>query len=99
MVMTTDRPDAVRVGLALGSTTRMQILSAVADSPMTITELAEATGIHQTTASYHCGLLAEAGLIRVQAAGTRRYVYLGAREVRIPLRREVGRSDLRHVRP
>jgi DNA-binding transcriptional ArsR family regulator len=59
------------------------MVTALAEGAMTVTELAEAMGIHQTTASYHCSLLEAAGLIVVQPSGNRRYISLRARELRV----------------
>jgi DNA-binding transcriptional ArsR family regulator len=82
-----DSLNLVTVGHALGSSTRVAMLLAVADTPKTVTQLAEITGTHQTTATYHCRILAEAGLVVVDPVGSRRYVSLSARMLRIPLGR------------
>jgi DNA-binding transcriptional ArsR family regulator len=86
MVMTIDPLDLTAVGMALASRTRTRMVSALAAGSKTITQLAHAVGVHQSTASYHCGLLQDAGLVRVQSSGTRRYVTLRASEVHLKLR-------------
>jgi DNA-binding transcriptional ArsR family regulator len=84
--MTLDPLDLTAVGLALASRTRTRMVFALAGGSKTITQLAHAAGVHQTTASYHCGLLQDAGLVRVQSSGTRRYVTLRAAELHLNLR-------------
>ena len=73
------------VALALSSETRLRMVEALAETSMTITELAATAGVHQTTASYHCHQLEGAGLVSVQADGNRRYVSLRARELHFQL--------------
>lgn len=52
----------------------------------TISQLAHVVGVHESTASYHCALLQQAGLVRVESSGTRRFVSLRATELRLRLR-------------
>ena len=73
------------VGQALSSETRIRMVEALAETSMTVSELAALAGVHQTTASYHCHQLEEAGLVSIQADGTRRLVSLRARELHFQL--------------
>jgi DNA-binding transcriptional ArsR family regulator len=91
--MATSQLDLVAVGMALGCATRVEMLSALTHSSMTVGELASAVGIHQTTASYHCLRLADAGLVRVRAEGTRRIVVLRSEDLRIGLRPRMEESN------
>jgi len=74
------------VGQALSSETRIRMVEALAETSMTITELAVTAGVHQTTASYHCHQLEEAGLVSIEADGPRRRVSLRAAELHFQLR-------------
>jgi DNA-binding transcriptional ArsR family regulator len=65
--MTSDRSDAV-FG-ALSDPTRRRLLSAIAGSPATATELAGSLPISRQAVVKHLGALADAGLIERQRAG------------------------------
>lgn len=59
-----------RVGHALGSGRRLELLDLLAQGPRGVAELAAAAGLKLTTASAHLQTLRRAGLVRTRRAGT-----------------------------
>ena len=57
---------------ALGDTTRMQILTQVAERPVTCSELVSQFNLSQQAVSKHIGVLREAGLITQEKQGRTR---------------------------
>lgn len=54
---------------ALSSSSRLALLTRLADSPQTVTELAIATGLSQPLVSQHLKTLRTAGLVSVERIG------------------------------
>lgn len=54
----------------LGEPTRIRLLDALRDGPLTVAALQEATGASQQNVSKHLGVLHDAGLVRREKAGT-----------------------------
>jgi rhodanese-related sulfurtransferase/DNA-binding transcriptional ArsR family regulator len=59
-----------RVGHALGSGRRLELLDLLAQGPRGVADLAAAAGLKLTTASAHLQTLRRAGLVRTRRAGT-----------------------------
>ena len=59
-----------RVGHALASGRRLELLDLLAQGPRGVAELANAAGLKLTTASAHLQVLRRAGLVRTRRAGT-----------------------------
>ena len=59
-----------RVGKALGSGKRLELLDLLAQGPRSVAELAAAAGLGMTTASAHLQTLKQAGLVATSREGT-----------------------------
>lgn len=57
----------------LSESSRLQILSALQEGPMTVNELVEATGLGQANLSKHLKLLTQAGILSRQPSGVSVY--------------------------
>ncbi len=55
----------------LGEPTRVRLLDALRDGPLTINELSEALGASQQNVSKHIGVLAQAGVVAREKDGNR----------------------------
>src|SRR5689334_17379489 len=55
----------------LGEPTRVRLLDALRDGPLTINELSEALGASQQNVSKHVGVLAQAGVVAREKDGNR----------------------------
>jgi DNA-binding transcriptional ArsR family regulator len=55
----------------IGEPTRIRILDALRDGPLTVNELSAALGATQQNVSKHLGVLADAGIVRREKDGTR----------------------------
>jgi DNA-binding transcriptional ArsR family regulator len=55
----------------IGEPTRIRLLDALRDGPMTVNELTEALGTTQQNASKHLGVLAQAGIVGREKDGNR----------------------------
>lgn len=55
-----------------GDPSRLSILDALRDSPLTVSQIVEATGLTQSNVSNHLGCLRECGLVAAEPSG--RYV-------------------------
>jgi DNA-binding transcriptional ArsR family regulator len=55
---------------------RLAILEALRDGPLTVSEIVEATGLSQSNASNHLGCLRDCGLVAVKQAGRFAYYQL-----------------------
>ena len=68
-----------RVGKALGSGKRLELLDLLAQGPRSVAELAAAAGLGMTTASAHLQTLKQAGLVATSREGsTIRYRLAGS---------------------
>lgn len=96
-----------RVGKALGSGTRLELLDLLAQGPRGVGELADAAGVNLTTASMHLKTLRQAGLVATSRAGTTiRYrladpdvarLYAGLRDVAAALLPDVDAARARYL--
>jgi rhodanese-related sulfurtransferase/DNA-binding transcriptional ArsR family regulator len=59
-----------RIGHALGSGRRLELLDLLTQGPRSVARLAEAAGLRLTTASAHLQTLKQAGLVRTRRDGT-----------------------------
>lgn len=76
MLLTANKTElAVRSKLFRGfsDSSRLSILDALRDKPLTVGEIVEATGLSQSNASNHLGCLRDCGLVLGEQSG--RYVY------------------------
>ncbi|MFB6165697.1 MAG: ArsR/SmtB family transcription factor [Haloarculaceae archaeon] len=62
----------------LGSKARLQILRALSNEPMYVSELAESVGMDGTTARHHLQTLEDAALVEPYRRGNRKYYRLRA---------------------
>jgi DNA-binding transcriptional ArsR family regulator/rhodanese-related sulfurtransferase len=98
-----------RVGKALGSGTRLELLDLLAQGPRGVGELAGAAGIGLTTASMHLKTLRQAGLVTTSRDGTTiRYrlanpdvarLYADLRDVACALLPDVDAARTRYLGP
>jgi DNA-binding transcriptional ArsR family regulator len=72
------------LALALSCPTRLAILDVLSPN-MPFGEVADRVGITRATLTYHATVLEDAGLVVVDQTGTRKYMRLKYRELRIPL--------------
>ena len=72
------------LALALSCPTRLAILDVLTPN-LSFTELADRVGITRATLTYHASVLEDAGLVVVDRTGTRKFMRLKYREIRIPL--------------
>jgi len=56
---------------ALGDPTRLQVFTLIARSPLSVSEVAERLPVSRPAVSQHLKVLADAGLVQVESAGTR----------------------------
>jgi rhodanese-related sulfurtransferase/DNA-binding transcriptional ArsR family regulator len=70
-----------RVGKALGSGKRLELLDLLAQGERTVESLATAAGLGVTTASAHLQSLKQARLVRTRREGTRVYYFLAGEDV------------------
>jgi DNA-binding transcriptional ArsR family regulator/rhodanese-related sulfurtransferase len=92
-----------RVGKALGSGKRLELLDLIAQGQRTVESLARSTGLGMTTASAHLQGLKRAGLVNTRKDGTRVYYRLAGDDVAAlyALVRDVAQahiSDTEHAR-
>lgn len=72
------------IAAALSSMTRLAILKASRSNKI-FTEIAFEIGIAPSTLTYHVVVLRDAGLVRVEQTGSRKYLVRRYREVSLPL--------------
>jgi rhodanese-related sulfurtransferase len=70
-----------RVGKALGSGKRLELLDLIAQGERTVESLAKATGVGMTSTSAHLQALKRAGLVNTRKDGTRVYYRLAGDDV------------------
>lgn len=71
--------DPARALDCLGDPTRRTVLERLRAGPMSVSEIAETMTISRPAVSQHLALLKAAGLVKDQAAGTRRLYYIDPR--------------------
>lgn len=64
-------PIAARRFAALGDPTRLQLFALLSRQPLSVAELAERLPVSRPAVSQHLKVLADAGLVGVEAVGTR----------------------------
>ena len=64
--------EAARRFAALGDPTRLQVFQLIARQPLSVGEVAQHLPVSRPAVSQHLRVLADAGLVSAQAAGTRR---------------------------
>jgi len=69
--------DVLQLAQLLACPARLAALRLVAERARGVTEVAAEIGISVATASYHLGLLLDAGMVRVRRSGRRRIYGLG----------------------
>ncbi|MEP1201111.1 ArsR/SmtB family transcription factor [Tateyamaria sp.] len=67
---------------ALSDPTRRKVFEAVATSPRSVSDLAQALPVSRPAVSQHLKVLSDAGLVQVKAQGTRRIYSLRAEGLR-----------------
>ena len=89
-----------RVGQALASGRRVEILDLLAQGECSVDELAEALGLSEANCSQHLQVLKGAGLVASRRAGTRVFYELASSDVLLLLNllREVARDHSAEVR-
>lgn len=70
-----------RVCPALGDTTRMRLLYALADKPCNVTELTEMLALPQSTVSRHLGVLRHRKMVLTERQGTSVVYSLGTKKL------------------
>ena len=60
---------------------RLSILEALRDGPLTVSEIVQATGLTQSNVSNHLGCLRDCGLVTAKQQG--RFVYFGLSDPRV----------------
>lgn len=78
-------PTTVDVARALSCETRTRLLRILGRGPRCVTDLAEALGVSQPTASYHVRILRDCQLIELEAVGGMRLVHRVAHKVLVNL--------------
>lgn len=73
---------------------RLAALRAVADRGLDVTEVARVTGVSVSTASYHLGLLLDAGMVQVRRRGRRRVYRLGRKRWFVATDESPGRAPV-----
>lgn len=88
-----------RIGHALGSPKRLEMLDLLAQRPWTVDELAREMGLSTANASQHLQVLLRARLVEVRREGTRAYYRLSGEDVYRSWRalRELAESRLAEV--